>query len=136
MSIAESLLPHADPFTIPDGRSIVVLSGELDIAAVSVIRDAFADAISRTRVGVIADLSGVSFIDVSALGALAGAANGARHLPGGLTLAGVCEHTNRLLTVADLSGHFPQVLPQVTLASPVRYADPAGRNFGREMMPV
>jgi anti-sigma B factor antagonist len=130
LSIAESPLPSADPITIHDGRTIVVLSGELDIAAVPAIREAFDDAIERTRVGVIADLSRVSFIDASAIGALVGAANRSRHLPGGLHLTGIPDRMNKLLRIAGLSDLFPGALPPVTEASVVRYADPAGRNFG------
>lgn len=130
LSIAESPLPSADPITIHDGRTIVVLSGELDIAAVPAIREAFDDAIERTRVGVIADLSRVSFIDASAIGALVGAANRSRHLPGGLHLTGIPDRMNKLLRIAGLSDLFPGALPPVTEASAVRYADPAGRNFG------
>lgn len=117
MRIAESLQPKADLFVTPDGRAVVVLSGELDIAAVPVLRDAFADAIGRTRTGVIADLSRVSFIDASGLGALADAANRSRHLPGGMNLSGIPGHMSKLLRIAGLADHFPWALPPVTLPS-------------------
>jgi anti-sigma B factor antagonist len=131
LSIAESVRPGADPFAIPDGRVVVVLSGELDIAAVPVIREAFADAIGRAPTGVVGDLSRVSFIDACGLGALVGAANGASHLPGGLTLSGIPDHMHKLLRIAGLSDRFAAGLPPATLASPVRHAEPAGRNVGR-----
>jgi anti-sigma B factor antagonist len=118
-------------FIAPDGRAIVVLAGELDIAAVPLITDAFSDAIGQTRVGVIADLSRVSFIDASGLGALVSSANQAEDLPGGLSLCGIPGHMEKLLRIAGLSDRFLGALPPVTPASPVRYADPAGRNFGR-----
>jgi anti-sigma B factor antagonist len=131
LSVAESVRPHADSYIIPDGRAIVVLSGDLDIAAASLISDAFADAAGRTRTGVIGDLSRVSFIDTSGLAALLGASESARHLPGGLSFSGIPGHINRLLGIAGLSDRFPVALPPVTLASPVRYADPGWHNFGR-----
>jgi anti-sigma B factor antagonist len=131
LSIAECLRPSAGQFTAPDGRAIVVLSGELDIAAVPVIKDAFADAIGQTRVGVVADLSRVSFIDASGLGALVSSANRAEDLPGGLSFSGIPGHMRKLLRIAGLSDRFPGALPPVSLASPVRYPDPAGRDFGR-----
>jgi anti-sigma B factor antagonist len=106
LSIAEYLPPDAHSFTIPDGRVIVILSGELDIAAVPVIREAFTDAIGRTKAGVIADLARVSFIDSSGFGALADAASTARHLPGGLAFTGIPGHMTRLLRRAGLSELF------------------------------
>jgi anti-sigma B factor antagonist len=115
----ESLSPKADLFVTPDGRTVVVLSGELDIAAVPVLRDAFAEATSRTRIGVIADLSRVSFIDASGLGALVSAANGARHLPGGLNLSGIPGQMSKLLRIAGLSDRFAGALPPVTPASTI-----------------
>jgi anti-sigma B factor antagonist len=129
LSITESLSPYADPFIIPDGRAIVVLSGELDIAAVPAIRNAFADAIGRTRAGVIADLSGVSFIDASALGALVGAANRARHLPGGLNLTGVPDHMSKLLSIAGLSYRFPATGKDAIMITVPRPRDPQAPDF-------
>jgi anti-sigma B factor antagonist len=129
LSITESLSPYADPFITPDGRAVVVLSGELDIAAVPAIRDAFADAIGRTRVGVIADLSGVAFIDASALGALVGAANRARHLRGGLNLAGVPDHMSKLLGIVGLSYRFPATGKDAVMITVPRPRDPQAPDF-------
>jgi anti-sigma B factor antagonist len=114
------------------GYAIVALSGELDIAALPALHGAFADAIRRTRVGVIVDLSRVSFIDASTLGALVGAANRAGQLPGGLKLSGIPGHVDKLIRIAGLSGRFPEV----TSTSPVRYAAPDGQNFGSAGQPA
>jgi anti-sigma B factor antagonist len=118
LSIAEYLRPEAESFTTPDGRAIVVLSGELDLAAVPVIREAFTDAIGRTTVGVIADLSGVSFIDSSGIGALIDATYGAGRLPGGLAFSGIPDHMSRLLRFAGLSDRFPWVIAPAAPSSP------------------
>jgi anti-sigma B factor antagonist len=117
------------PTTIASGHAIVSLSGELDILTAPVLRAAFTDAISRARTGVIADLSGVSFIDACTLGVLVRAGKNASHLPAGLRLAGVPAHVDRLLRITGLLGSLPSVYPPVTPASAVRYTDPAGRNF-------
>jgi anti-sigma B factor antagonist len=122
LSIAESIRPDAsEPHTrgpqtsrqctiaITHGYAVVALSGELDIATLPALRGAFADAIGRTRIGVIVDLSRVSFIDASALGALVGAANRASHLPNGLKLSGISGPVDKLIRVAGLSGRFPVV---------------------------
>jgi anti-sigma B factor antagonist len=126
MRIAEPLRPHADLFVIPDGRAVVALSGELDIAAVPLIREAFAEAVDQTAIGVIADMSRVSFIDASGLGALVGAANRTHHLPGGMNLSGVPAHMNKLLRIAGLSDHFrnfgPPRQPARTGVSPAAAA--------------
>jgi anti-sigma B factor antagonist len=106
MRIAEPLRPHADVFVIPDGRAIVALSGELDIAAVPLMGKAFAEALAQTEAGVIADLSRVSFIDASGIGALVGAANRSGHLPDGMNLSGVPAHMNKLLRIAGLGDNF------------------------------
>jgi anti-sigma B factor antagonist len=117
------------PTTITSGYAIVSLSGELDILTAPELRAAFADAIGRVRTGVIADLSRVSFIDACTLGVLVGAGRSASHLPAGLRLAGVPAHVDRLLRITGLRGSLPSAYPPVTPASPVRYTDPAGRNF-------
>jgi anti-sigma B factor antagonist len=49
---------------------VIAPAGELDFASVGAFRDALADAAVRTDPGVVVDLSDVSFIDSSGLGAL------------------------------------------------------------------
>jgi anti-sigma B factor antagonist len=117
MRIAEPLRPHADVFVIPDGRATVALSGELDIAAVPLMGRAFAEALDQTETGVIADLSRVSFIDASGLGALVTAANRSRHLAGGMNVSGIPAHMNKLLRIAGLGDQSLWALPPATSTS-------------------
>lgn len=116
------------PISITSGRAIVWLAGELDIFTAPRLRTAFAEATDRARTGVIADLSGVSFIDACTLGVLVGAGNRASHLPAGLRLAGVPAHADKLLRITGLLGSLPSAYPPVGPASPVRHTDPAGKS--------
>jgi anti-sigma B factor antagonist len=54
---------------VPDPL-IIAPEGELDFASVGVFRDALAGAADRADLGIVVDLSDVSFIDSSGLGAL------------------------------------------------------------------
>ena len=83
----------------------VALSGEIDIATASAVRQVLAEAVGRAAVGVIVDLGEVTFIDASGLGVLAGAPSRARHLPGGIRLVAVPARVLRLLALTGLDRH-------------------------------
>jgi anti-sigma B factor antagonist len=94
---------------VPDPL-IIAPEGELDYASVGVFRDALASAVERADPGIVVDLSSVSFIDSSGLGALVDLhlrlRRDNRHLavvaPGG-TAAAV------LLNLAGLTNRLPVV---------------------------
>ena len=54
-----------EPCAAPDGVALLELSGELDIAATSVVRSHVDEAAGRR--GVVLDLSGATFVDSSML---------------------------------------------------------------------
>jgi anti-sigma B factor antagonist len=56
-----------------DGTSVVTVSGEVDVATAPAVRDCLDQVIDRDRGPVVADLSGVTFIDSTGLGVLIGA---------------------------------------------------------------
>lgn len=90
---------------LPGGHVVVALSGDLDIVTADAVRQALAEATRRAVTGVIADLAEVTFLDAAGLGALAGAAGRAQHLPDGLRLAAVPPNAMRLLKLTQLGHH-------------------------------
>jgi anti-anti-sigma factor len=64
-------------------------------------------AISGVDVHVAVDMSGVTFTDVSGIGVLVAAANGARQAGGGLSLLAPSWQVRRLLDVVDLDAIVP-----------------------------
>jgi anti-anti-sigma factor len=103
-SIDRSSEKHSDQHTV------LRISGDLDIACVPHLTRALdlilPDALQQF---VDVDLTGVTFIDCAALGALVQARN---HLRDGLRLVGVSEAVVRLLHLTGLTGAFPVTLPR------------------------
>lgn len=106
----------APPLVLPTGYVVVPLSGEVDMAATAELAAALAHAAMRARTGVIADLSGLTFIDASGLGVLVRAHQRSCHLPGGLRLAAAPASMRRLLKVTRLDSYL-NVFPTVTAAA-------------------
>ena len=100
---------------LPTGYVVVPLSGEIDISATEELAAALERAALRARAGVIADLSGLTFIDASGLAVLVRAHQRSCHLPGGLRLAAAPANMRRLLKVTRLDGYL-DVFPTVTAA--------------------
>jgi len=88
-----------------DGRAVVALRGELDVADAASAAAALAAVAVRERV-VIADLSGLEFIDSSGLAALVLARRQARQAGGDLLLAAPQDQVLRVLAVTGLAGVF------------------------------
>jgi anti-anti-sigma factor len=105
----------AQQLMLPTGYVVVPLSGEVDIFATAEVGAALARAATQARTGAIADLSGLTFIDASGLGALIRAHQRSCHLPGGLRVAGAPASMRRLLEVTHLDSYL-NVFPTVTAA--------------------
>jgi anti-sigma B factor antagonist len=91
---------------LEQGDDIVVLvaGGELDYAASPQIREQLAEHINAGVRCLVLDLSTVTFIDSTAIGALAGAAMRLHQLEGG-SLAVVCgEENERVLRIFEIAG--------------------------------
>ena len=89
------------------GRTVVTTSGEVDAATAPMLRE----ALMRAQAGLlrqgpehslVVDLSGVTFIDASALGVLAGAARRAHRVGGEIVLRDPTRMTVRLLEITGL----------------------------------
>ena len=109
-----------------DGRAVVALRGELDVAdAASVARALI--AVAARAPALIVELAGLEFIDSSGLAALVLARKQARQAGGDLLLAAPQDQVLRVLAVTRLAGVFS------VHASVEQAAGSAGRS---PLMPV
>ncbi|GAB3328474.1 STAS domain-containing protein [Micromonospora halotolerans] len=83
------------------GRTVVTLTGELDVSSVDEVRGLLADTVRATPV-VDVDLTGLTFIDSTILGALIAAHRDAASLGGSLTLLNPTGHVRRVLIVTGV----------------------------------
>ena|SRR4051794_18938149 len=88
----------------PDGVRLLVLAGELDMAAAPAVRTCVDEA-AGTR-GLVIDLAGVTFIDSSMLKELLRAAAELDRYETRLVLAGVADTVRRLLDLTKATGMF------------------------------
>jgi anti-sigma B factor antagonist len=83
---------------------VLVAGGELDYDAAPQLREHLADHVSAGIRRVVVDLSQVTFIDSTAIGALVGAAMSLQERGGG-SLAVVCEEENRrVMRIFEIAG--------------------------------
>jgi anti-anti-sigma factor len=89
------------------GRHVLItVAGEIDIATVAQLRDRLAPAAASGR-PVIADLTGVTFLDAAGLGVLAGAAAKAAAGGGSLHVAAARHQVRRLFAITGLDRQIP-----------------------------
>jgi anti-sigma B factor antagonist len=88
-----------------DGRAVVALRGELDIADAASVAAALNAVAAGTR-ELIVDLAGLEFIDCSGLTALLLARKQARKAGGDLLLAAPQDQVLRILAATRLTGVF------------------------------
>jgi anti-sigma B factor antagonist len=88
-----------------DGRAVVALRGELDVADAAGVAAALTAVAARAR-ELIVDLAGLEFIDCSGLAALLLAREQARKAGGDLLLAAPQDQVLRILAVTRLTGVF------------------------------
>lgn len=81
---------------------VVACAGEVDLATVSQLRTALTDEMLDGPVDLVIDLSKVTFMDSSGLGALVGAHRKARLFQGRLTVVATSSSLLRLLTITGL----------------------------------
>lgn len=94
-----------------EGTTIVTTCGEVDVATAPVLREALVKAQLRDEPHhwdrpVVVDLSGVTFLDASALGVLAAAATRARRVGGDIVLRDPTPTAVRLLEITGLLRRF------------------------------
>ena len=91
--------------------TVLSVEGDLDLSSAPRLKWALADSQSQGPKHLIVDLSGVAFIDSTALGVLVGAQ---RAMDEGLHLAIVCAEENvlRIFELTGLDGMF-EILPNI-----------------------
>jgi anti-sigma B factor antagonist len=101
-----------------DGRTLIRLSGEVDLSWTQQVRQAVLDALaSSQRVGVV--LSDVSYIDSSGIAALVEGFQSARSKGSGFALVAISDAVRAVLELARLDRVFPIVadvegIPEIT----------------------
>jgi len=88
-----------------DGKAVLTLVGELDMAAAAAVRSALTEAVGAGD-DVVVDLTELGFIDSSGLAALLAAHKAATQAGRSVTLRGVQGNVKRTIAIAGLSEVF------------------------------
>lgn len=89
----------------------VYFSGEIDISTAADMRDAITWMITAGQAWPVADLSGVTFMDVAGVNALFAVQRAAAAAGGSLTLQAPSRQVRRLLAVFCPGGKLPAIPP-------------------------
>jgi anti-sigma B factor antagonist len=84
------------------GRAAVRLHGRLDLVSARDLRRCVDEAVDAGKANIIVDLSGVTFVDSSGLGALIGGLKRARQAGGELRIAAPAEQVRLVLELTKL----------------------------------
>lgn len=91
-----------DTSTVEGRLAVVRLDGRLNMVAAPRLKTAIEDVVDGGGTHVVVDLSSVSFMDSSGLGALIAALKKARQAHGDLRIAGVNEQVATVLQLTNL----------------------------------
>lgn len=91
---------------IVSGRTVLAVTGEVDVYSAPTLRDRLADLIVSGDHTVIVDLSGVGFLDSTGLGTLVAALRQAGELGGALPLVCADDRILRLFAITGLDSVF------------------------------
>jgi anti-sigma B factor antagonist len=89
-----------------DGYTVLAVAGEIDHYTAAALRDQIGQLLARDRVGIVLDMSGVSFLDSSGLGALLGAKKQIEGRHGSLALAAVVPHVAKIFEITRMDDVF------------------------------
>lgn len=92
-----------------EGRQVVSMSGELDIATAQQAYTYISDVIDQGTAPVSVDLGGITFCDASGLGALARAAKHARQSGRQLRLTSARPPLLKIMRITGLDSAFPEL---------------------------
>jgi anti-sigma B factor antagonist len=90
-----------------DGVAVVAASGEIDLATASSFRTALIDAVADRAGDLVVDLSDVTFMDSTGLGALVSARRRLALRGASLRLVGPAGGVRRILDIAKVEHVFP-----------------------------
>lgn len=102
--------------TMPDGRCLIRLEGEVDLAVVPDLVAQLEFAMEQLSPSLVLDMTAVEFIDSSGLAALVRARREAEGRGGGLVLTGTNEVLAELLELTRLDEYF-EIVPMADLPS-------------------
>ena len=91
-----------DTSTVEGRLAVVRLEGRLNMVAAPRLKNAIEDVVDGGSTHVVVDLTAVSFMDSSGLGALIAALKKARQAHGDLRIAGVNEQVATVLQLTNL----------------------------------
>lgn len=97
------------------GHTVLAVSGELDLATTSALRDRIAGVLEDAATPVIIDLSGVTFCDATGLALLVDVKRRAQAHALTVSLAGPRRNVSKLLRITGLDQAFA-MYPSVTTA--------------------
>ena len=101
-----------DVVTDAQGNPWVSPRGELDVATTTLLREAVLARLAPPPSRVVLDLSGLTFIDASGIGALLELQRVCGTAATVLVLGSVSERVRSLLVICDLTAQFPLLLPR------------------------
>jgi anti-sigma B factor antagonist len=117
---------QSQPFVVgvvtdDQGNPFVSPRGELDVATTTALREAVVARLAPPPSRVVLDLSGLTFIDASGVGALLELQRACGAAATVLVLGSVSEPVGNLLRICDLTDQFPVLIPtDPTLVAPAR----------------
>jgi anti-anti-sigma factor len=85
-----------------DGVGLVRLRGRLDMLSAGEVQQQLAETVAAGRAKLVVDLTGVTFLDSSGLGALIGGLKAARLAGGDLRIAGAGQQALTVLALTSL----------------------------------
>jgi anti-sigma B factor antagonist len=111
-----------------DGAHVVTVTGELDLHTTGPIRDTLAPLAEKGDGDLILDLTGISFVDSTALGVLVSTAKRLRERDAELVVVTDDPRLRRLLEITGLLGafaHEPTLADAVERVAAARDGDPS-----------
>ncbi|MBB5158620.1 STAS domain-containing protein [Saccharopolyspora phatthalungensis] len=109
---------------LPDGITLIEVTGEIDVYTAPSLRERLIDAVNGGEFRLIADLTGVDFMDSTGLGVLVGGLKRTRAQGGALVLVCRAERLLKIFRITGLTKVF-QIVPDV-LSARALFADPEG----------
>lgn len=110
--------PHTD-------ACVLRVDGDFDSLSVPGVRDALNSALSEGFSSIVLDLTGVDYMDSSALGFVVWADQRLQPVSGRLALAGANPDVTRILELSGLIGVAPSVVVSTTIEEAISTATPA-----------
>lgn len=91
---------------MPGSAAVITITGELDMYTAPRLKQELLAALEDNVLQLVVDMSGVHFIDSSALGVLIGGVKRLKPLGGKLVLVSVDENVNWILQITGLNSVF------------------------------